>query len=262
MIGKQCRILLLSLTCLLLPAAARSADTIAAAGDPIAAAIGSSKRPAADREQDDVRQPATILAFLGVAPGWRVADLFSAGGYYTELLSRVVGPKGEVLAYNNPPYAKFAAKGIPERYAGGRLPNVKQVTAEVDALALAPDSLDGAIFIMSYHDMYWRPEDGSWNRTDPKQMLAKLHAALKDGGVVVVQDHVANAGGDAAAVVEKLHRIDPVIVKRDFEAAGFKPDGESAALAHPDDDHTKLIFDPAIRGKTDQFIYRFRKAAR
>lgn len=261
MIGKQCRILLLSLTCLLLPAAARSADAGAATGDPVAAAIGSADRPAADREQDDVRQPATILAFLGVAPGWRVADLFSAGGYYTELLSRIVGPKGEVLAYNNPPYAKFAAKGIAERYAGKRLPNVKQVTAEVDALALAPDSLDGAIFIMSYHDMYWRPEDGSWNRTDPKQMLAKLHAALKDGGVVVVQDHVANAGGDAAAVVEKLHRIDPAIIKRDFEAAGFKLDGESAALAHPDDDHTKLVFDPAIRGKTDQVIYRFRKSA-
>jgi predicted methyltransferase len=263
MIVQPFRILLISVTCLLLPAAARSAEAAAAAGpDPIAAAIGSSERPAADREQDAVRQPATILAFLGVAPGWKVADLFSAGGYYTELLSRIVGPGGEVIAYNNPPYAKFAAKDIAARYAGNRLPNVRQIMLEVDELTLAPGSLDGAIFIMSYHDMYWRPEDGSWKRTDPKLMLTKLHAALKDGGVVVVQDHVANPGGDAAAIVDKLHRIDSAIVKRDFEAAGFKLDGESAALAHPDDDHTKLVFDPSIRGKTDQFIFRFRKASR
>ncbi len=93
-------------------------------------------------------------------------------------------------------------------------------------------------------------------------MLSKLHAALKDGGVVVVQDHVAKPGGDTAEVVDKLHRIDPALVRRDFEAAGFKLDAESKVLARADDDHTKLVFDPAIRGKTDQFVYRFRKAAR
>ncbi len=262
MIIQSVRVLLIGVACLVLPAAARSADAAATAPDPVAAAIGSGERPAEDRNEDAVRQPAAILAFLGVAPGWKVADLFSAGGYYTELLSRIVGPKGEVIAYNNPPYANFAAKGIAARYAGDRLPNVRQITTEVDALALAPGSLDGAIFIKSYHDMYWRPEDGTWNRTDPKLMLTKLHAALKDGGVVVVQDHVANPGGDPAAIADKLHRIDPAIVKRDFAAAGFKLDGESAALAHKSDDHTKLVFDPSIQGKTDQFIYRFRKPAR
>jgi predicted methyltransferase len=262
MIIQSVRVLLIGVACFLLPAAARSADTAATAPDPVAAAIGSGERPAEDREQDAIRQPATILAFLGVAPGWKVADIFSAGGYYTELLSRIVGPKGEVIAYNNPPYATFAEKGIAARYAGDRLPNVRQITTEVDALKLAPGSLDGAIFIMSYHDMYWRPEDGTWNRTDPKLMLTKLHAALKDGGVVVVQDHVANPGGDTTAIVDKIHRIDPAIVKRDFEAAGFKLDGESAAFAQNSDDHTKLVFDPAVRGKTDQFIYRFRKPTR
>jgi predicted methyltransferase len=79
---------------------------------------------------------------------------------------------------------------------------------------------------------------------------------------VVVQDHVANPGGDTTAIVDKIHRIDPAIVKRDFEAAGFKLDGESAALAQNSDDHTKLVFDPIVRGKTDQFIYRFRKPTR
>jgi predicted methyltransferase len=260
MTGQSQRVLLALAWCLLLTATAHAASDSAA--DPIAAAIGSSERPAEDRSQDDMRQPAAILAFFGVKPGWHVIDVFSAGGYYTELLSRIVGPGGEVIAYNNAPYAKFAEKDIAKRYAGNRLSNVRQVTKEVDELTLAPKSLDGAIFVMSYHDLYWRPADGSWKDTDPKTMLAKLHAALKDDGVVLVQDHVANPGGDPSGIVDKLHRIDPALIRRDFEGAGFRFDGESAALKHAADDHTKLVFDPTIRGKTDQVIFRFRKAAR
>jgi predicted methyltransferase len=189
----------------------------------------------------------------------RVIDVFSAGGYNTELLSRVVGAKGQVIAYNNGAYARFSAKGIAQRYAKDRLPNVRQVTEEVDKFTLPPESLDAAIFVMSYHDLYWRPADGSWPRTDPAQMLAVIARALEPGGVVIVQDHIANAGGDTSEVVDKLHRIDPAVVRRDFEKAGFKFDDESPMLAHPDDDHTKLVFDEAVRGKTDQFVYRFRK---
>jgi predicted methyltransferase len=133
------------------------------------------------------------------------------------------------------------------------------VTTEVDELELPPRSLDAAIFVMSYHDVYWRPADGSWARTDPMQMLRKLHAAMKVGGVVVVQDHVAAPGGDVAEVVDKLHRIDPAVVKRDFKAAGFALEAESDALAHPDDDHTLGVFDPKIRGRTDQFVMKFRR---
>ena len=190
-----------------------------------------------------------------------VMDVFSAGGYYTELLARVVGPAGRVIAYNNPPYARFAEKGIAARYAGDRLPNVRQVTSTIEDLELAPASLDAAIFVMSYHDLYWRPADGSWPPTDPALLLGKLHAALKPGGVIVVQDHVATAGGDTAEVVDKLHRIDPAVVKADFAKAGFTLDGESDVLAHPDDAHTIMVFDEAIRGKTDQFLFRFRKPA-
>jgi predicted methyltransferase len=225
----------------------------------IESALANPERPAADREQDARRSPAKILAFLGVEPGMRVIDVFSAGGYYTELLSRVVGPQGEVIAYNNPPYERFAEKAIGERYAGNRLPNVRQVTAPLEKLELDPASLDAAIFVMSYHDLYWRPADGSWPPTDPAVLLAQLHAALKPGAVVVVQDHVAAAGGDTSKVVDDLHRIHPSVVRRDFERAGFAFDGESPVLARNDDDHTKLVFDPAIRGRTDQFVYRFRR---
>lgn len=235
------------------------ATDAATGGGAIAVAIADPARPSADREQDATRKPDQILAFLGVAPGMRVLDAFSASGYYTELLARIVGSEGEVIAYNNPPYAKFAAKGIAARYADDRLQNVRQVTAEVDELALPPRSLDAALFVMSYHDLYWRPADGSWARTDPMQMLRKLHAAMKVGGVVVVQDHVAAPGGDVAEVVDRLHRIDPEIVKRDFKAAGFALEAESDALAHPDDDHTLGVFDPKIRGRTDQFLMKFRR---
>jgi predicted methyltransferase len=227
----------------------------------IDAAIASPERPAADRDQDERRKARNVLEFSGVESGMTILDAFSAGGYYTELLSRLVGPAGKVIAYNNPPYAKFAEKGIAARYAGDRLPNVRQVTSTIEELELAPASLDAVIFVMSYHDLYWRPADGSWPPTDPALLLGKLHAALKPGGVIVVQDHVATAGGDTAEVVDKLHRIDPAVVKADFAKAGFTLDGESDVLAHPDDAHTIMVFDEAIRGKTDQFLFRFRKPA-
>ena len=228
----------------------------------IAAAIADPGRPATDREQDATRKPAEILGFLGVVPGMRVLDAFSAGGYYTELLARIVGSEGEVIAYNNPPYAKFAEKGIAARYAGNRLPNARQVTSTLEQLELEPASLDAAIFVMSYHDLYWRPADGSWPPTDPSLLLAKLYAALKPGGVILVQDHVAAPGGEVSEVVDRLHRIDPTVVKRDFERAGFEFESASDALTHPADDHTINVFNPAIRGNTDQFVFRFRKSAK
>ena len=114
----------------------------------IAAAIASPDRPKADVEQDARRKPQQVLEFAGIAPGMYVMDVFSAGGYYTELLARTVGRKGQVIAYNNPPYAKFAEKGIAERYDGNRLSNVRQVTSSIEDLKLVPASLDAAIFVM------------------------------------------------------------------------------------------------------------------
>jgi predicted methyltransferase len=253
-----------SLAALLTLLVAGQSATVAAAAESstsaaIAAAIASTERPEPDRAQDAPRKAREFLQFAQVAPGMHVLDAFAAGGYYTELLSRVVGPSGEVIAYNNPEYAEFAAKVIATRYEGGRLPNVQQLTVPVAELELPARSLDAVLFVMSFHDLYWRPIDGSWTPTDPQQMLRKLHAALKVGGIVVVQDHVAVPGGDPSAVVDRLHRIDPEVVRAEFRTAGFELDAESPMLANPQDSHALQVFDPDIRGRTDRFVMRFRR---
>jgi predicted methyltransferase len=258
------RVIALSwLACGLVPSTGTCAELqpLGASEAAIEAAIASPDRPQSDIEQDDRRKPLQVLEFAGAEPGMHVIDVFAAGGYYTELLARVVGATGQVIAYNNPPYASFAAKGIAERYAGNRLPNVRQITCKIEQLELIPASLDLALFIMSYHDLYWRPDDGSWPATDPHLLLAKIYAAMRPGGVVIVEDHVANPGGEPDKVVADLHRIDPALVKSDFRKAGFLYDGESKVLANPEDDHLKLVFDESIRGHTDRFLFRFRKPA-
>ena len=192
-----------------------------------------------------------MLKFLEAKPGMRVVDYLAAAGYYTELLARIVGPEGEVIAYNNPAYLKYSGDKPAKRYGGNRLPNVAQLTTPPEAAPFEPNSLDAALFVQVYHDLYWRPKDNSWTPTDPTKALAALVPALKSGAVVVVLDHVAAAGADPLVSVDAMHRIDPAIVKRDFEAAGLTFDAESNAFSNPDDDHTKQVFDPSIRRKTD-----------
>jgi predicted methyltransferase len=237
--------------------AAAAAPAPAADAAAIDAAIANTERFAGDSEQDSWRQPAEVLKFLELRPGQHALDYFAAAGYYTELMSRVVGADGKVIAYNNLEYRKFSEDAPDKRYGNNRLPNVVELTTPVEAMSLDPASLDAALFVQSYHDLYWRPEKG-WPTTDPTKALAQLVPALKPGAVVVVVDHVANAG-DPTKTVTALHRIDPAIIKRDFEAAGLKFDAESPLFANPGDDHTKEVFDKSIRHKTDQVMYRFRK---
>lgn len=239
--------------------AATSAELSAEDKAAIFASIDNIERLPGDMDEDSWRRPSEVLTFLQVRPGMRVVDYLSAGGYYTELLSRVVGPDGQVIAYNNPEYLKFSGEKPKQRYGNDRLPNVVQLTSPPEEAPFEPNTLDAALFVMSYHDLHWKAKDGSWPNTDPAQALAKLVPALKPGATVVVLDHVAAAGADPAVSVDALHRMDPAIIKRDFEAAGLTFDAESKAFASAEDDHTKPVFDPAIRHKTDQVLYRFKK---
>jgi predicted methyltransferase len=246
------------------PAAAAPAPTSALSAEEKAAvheAIGNTNRLPGDMDEDSWRRPSEVLTFLEVRPGMKVVDYLSAGGYYTELLSYIVGSNGQVIAYNNPAYLKFSGEKPKQRYGNDRLPNVVQLTTPPEEAPFEPNSLDAALFVMSYHDLHWIAKDGSWPKTDPAQALAKLAAGLKPGAAVVVLDHAAVAGADPAVSVDALHRIDPAIIKRDFEAAGLTFETQSKAFASAEDDHTKPVFDPAIRHKTDQVMYRFRKKA-
>jgi predicted methyltransferase len=145
---------------------------------------------------------------------------------------------------------------VPMLQAGASAPgsNIVVSTPPVNAMGLAPASLDAVFIRQNYHDLY----DKFMGPADVAGFNRQVFAALKPGGVYVILDHAA-APGAPIAVTETLHRIDIAQVKKDVLAAGFKLDGESKAVANAADDHTKMVFDPAIRGKTDQFLLRFRK---
>jgi predicted methyltransferase len=259
--------LALLLGCLLLAACKRQAEPPApapeaappTAGASIAAAFAHPERMAGDADEDEWRQTRAVLEFMGAAPGQKVLDYFAASGYNSELLARIVGPSGQAIAYNNPPYAQFAGDKLTQRFANNRLPNAKVVTEATDALKLEPQSLDGVLFVLAYHDIYWVPPEAKAPLGNAEQITAMLFQAVKPGGVVVVVDHAANPGGDPAKVADALHRIDPQRVKDDFAKAGFTFDAQSEVLRNPADDRTKQVFDEPLRHKTDRFIYRFRK---
>lgn len=227
----------------------------------IATALASPDRLAGDSEEDARRKAADVLEFMGAAPGQHVLDYFAGGGYNTELLSRIVGPSGSVTAYYSPGGAARSAEKVALRFANNRLANAKQLVANVNELQLPANSLDGVLFVMAYHDLYHTPKDATMTAANIGKINAALFQAVKPGGVVVVVDHAASAGGDTFKTVDDMHRIDPQVVKNDFTKAGFTFDGESTVLRNATDDHTKTVFDPAVRYKTDQFIYRFRKPA-
>ena len=236
------------------PAHPPKADTAA-----IAISIANPDRPAADRERDAWAKPQVVLGFLEARPGIQVIDYLAGDGYYSELLARIVGAKGQVIVFNNAGYAGYIGQELATRFAGKRVPNTLLKVTEIADLKLPPNSLDAALFVMSFHDVYFTPQGAAGPMGDASTMVTNLYTALKPGAVVVVQDHVASAGSAPADSVNKLHRIDPSVVSRTFEQAGFKLEAQDGSFGNTADDHSKLVFDPAIRHQTDQFLYRFRK---
>ncbi|MES2445287.1 MAG: methyltransferase domain-containing protein [Pseudomonadota bacterium] len=224
-----------------------------------AAAVAEPGRPADQIALDESRQPAAVLAFLGLKRGMAAADIMAGEGYYSAIMARIVGPRGKVTGYNP---TQFVA-GDTKNAAGwavlaAAFPNVRDATYPFEAFAAPADSFDFVLLHMVYHDLYWESAKYKIPRTDPAAFLRALYAATKPGGIVGVVDHVA-LPGDTRATVEKLHRIDPATIRADFLAAGFVLEAESPLLHVEGDDHSKLVFDPAVRGKTDRVVYRFRK---
>ncbi len=222
----------------------------------IAAALAQPDRAARDREADVRRKPAEVLGFFGLQPGMTVLEMFAGGGYYTEILSRVVGDAGMVWAHNNTPYLEYAKEEITARFTPDRPANVKPLTAENNELELPPETFDLALLILAYHDVYHVHEESGWFAIDGPKMLAEIYQSMKPGAILGVVDHVAEAGAPASTG-ETLHRIDAALMKKEIVAAGFVFDGESDVLRNPADDVTRHAFDPESRGKTDRVVYRF-----
>jgi predicted methyltransferase len=222
------------------------------------AALSNPLRPAADRERDAARKPAKVLEFVGIKPGMTVLDLFTGDGWYSEIIAHVVGDSGRVIAHTNEAYKNFVGDALEERFGAGRLPQVEILMAENNHLELAPDSLDAVMLALSFHDIYHADPEHGWEKIDGPRFLAELRKGLKPGGIVAVIDHYAAAGAPPETG-DTLHRIDPALVIADMEAAGFILEAQSDILRNPEDDLSKIVFAPDIRGKTDRFVLRFRK---
>lgn len=246
--------LLLAATLIALPAFAQESSE---ADKTFAAAIGDATRPATDTVRDIDRKPAETLTASGVKVGDVVADYAEGQGYFTRLFADVVGPHGHV--YSVVPSELFTypniVKGTAEIESWSvKHPNVTVSFASALPAVKFPEKVDLFWIAQNYHDLH----DDFMGPVDIAAFNKAVYAALKPGGLYVVLDHAA-APGSPANVTDTLHRIEPAVVRREVEAAGFVFDGESKILANPDDPHTAAVFDKSIRGHTDQFILRFRK---
>ena len=227
------------------------------AADIYDAAVAHPGRSADDLKRDPVDHPAAVLRASGIKPGMQVADFFAADGYYSELLSYVVGPKGHVLLINNPPYDKFANNAWKERIEKQHLTNVEHLTVDPAHMGLKDASLDAVLMVKVYHDLYW-VDPGNWPKIDVPLVLDQLARSLKPGGTLLVVDHSAKAGSGSSDA-GTLHRIDEAFMRKDFESHGFKFVGKSDFLRRPDDKRDQVSYKPPIVGQTDRFVYVFRK---
>jgi predicted methyltransferase len=234
------------------------AGAAVAAGAPayLTAALGDQKRPPADSSRDVARHPAELLALGEVRPGQKVADFMMGGGYFTRILSPAVGEKGHVYAYQSAEFIGFrAAYGTDQTKVVADYSNVTPLTAPVASAGL-PDGLDLVLTVQNYHDLHLNRFPAGTADAANKEIFK----ALKPGGIYLIVDHAAAPGTPTDDAANKLHRIDEAVVKTEVEAAGFKLVTEDdKLLADPNDPHDKSVFDPSIRGKTDQFVLKFRK---
>ena len=228
---------------------------VTASAENIVAAVADPARPQADKDRDANRKPADMVAFGEVRPGDKVGELVPGGGYMTRILSKAVGPTGKIYAFASqpvqregqpPPAAPLAAVvGDAANYG-----NVQVIITNYATLP-SPEPLDLVWTSQNYHDLH-----NPGRNLDINAANKAVLAALKPGGLYIVLDHQIAKGQEFSA---ENHRIDEAKVKAEVLAAGFEFVGASTVLRNPADDGTKTIFDPSIRGKTDQFILKFKK---
>jgi predicted methyltransferase len=235
-----------------------AATPLSAAPVSVATAIAASDRRPDNVKLDQGRKPAQVLQYLGLKPGMNVLDLFGGNGYWAEIMAPTVGPKGHDTIWQ--PTQFYGEKG--KAYLAGLTashPNISVVTSPFETPNLPRNYADFVILNNNYHDTYWQNEKFGIPKMDPNAFLKAIYSAMKPGAVIGVIDHVANPNKDTRATVDKLHRIDPNVVKADFKRAGFVLIGTSDLLRNRSDDHSLEASDPKIAGKTDRAIFKFRK---
>lgn len=218
-------------------------------------AVDDASRPGEHVARDESRKPVEILTLSGVEPGDVVADLAVGSGYYTALLSRIVGPTGQVFAVDPTPiFEAFpqARETFPKYQDADPRENVSYSISRMDELAF-PRDLDAVFMVLYYHDTIWTEENRS-------EMNRRIYEALRPGGRFIVVDHHALKGAGDGVTLE-LHRMDSTSVIPEISSAGFSLIVDSDVLSHPDDPKTESVFNPAIRGQTDRFVYVFERPA-
>lgn len=232
------------------PAAAAPAD--------VAAAVAAPGRTPDNVKLDEGRKPVEVLNFFGLRRGMRVIDMFGANKYWAEIMAPVVGPRGKITVWQPTQLLNDERRKAFTEFAR-RHKNVALISSPMEAPELGTNAYDFMIMNLDYHDVYWENPERKVVRMDPDAWLKRLYAAMKPGAIVGVIDHVALPNNDTRATVAKLHRIDPEVIKADFQRAGFELIGVRNFLRNPADDHNLIVFDPKVRGKTDRVVYRFRK---
>lgn len=221
--------------------------------DPVAASIAHTDRLQSDLERDAERQPQRVLDFFDLKRGMHVADWMAGDGYYTEILSRAVGPEGKVYCQNTSiPLRVFADEPLTQRLAEERLPNVQRHDEEFADVTI-PGDLDAAILVRFYHDF-------EWQEVDRPGFNAMAFELLKPGGLLGVVDHHALQGAGISEG-KRLHRVEAALVQAELEAAGFVLEAESFVLTDPGDSRDWNIFsgDGAGRDSTSRFVHLYRK---
>lgn len=236
------------------------ADGMARAADVYDAAVHHSGRTDDDIKRDALDHPAEVLRAAGIKPGMHVADFLAADGYYSELVSYVVGPSGHVLLVNDPAFDRWSNNGWQPRLANNRLPNVEHHRIDLNHVDLAPGSLDAVLLIKVYHDLYWVDTDkANWPDVNAAAALDAIARSLKPGGILLLVDHSARPGTGKSAA-SALHRIDEAFARKDFESRGLKVVATSNVLRRPDDARDLISYKGPALGKTDRFVLVFRKS--
>ena len=222
----------------------------------IQASINAEGRFESDVKRDATRKPIKVMEFSTIKSGDTVLDLFSGGGYYSDIISRIVGDEGHVVSHNNQAYIEYLGKDANARFVKNRLSNVTRIVSEADDLALMPDSYDVVMMVLTFHDFYYVSRN--WPAIDVKKLLQKIKLSLKESGSITIIDHHAVAGS-GEEMGGKLHRIDIAIVKDAMAKAGFVLTEEANFLENKTDPLDISMGSPEVRGKTSRFVLRYKK---